>query len=60
MLQGKSKEVENLKEEVMPTLKKTKFERQATEDDESSYGSTKEMVEEMDLGPIKIVQSLFL
>ena len=54
MLQGKVKEAENLKEEVMQTPKKTKFGRKALEDDESSCGSTKKMVEEMDLGTILI------
>ena len=34
----------------MPTLKKTKFRKKATKDDESSYGS----VEEMDLRTILI------
>ena len=48
------KEAENLREEMMPTPKKTKFGRKATENDESSYGSTKEMDEEMDLGTILI------
>ena len=34
----KPKEADNLREEVRPTSKKTKFGRKATEDDESSYG----------------------
>ena len=38
----------------MSTPKKTKFGRKATEDDESSCGSTKEMTQEMDLGTILI------
>ena len=38
----------------MPTPKKTKFGRKATEDDDSSSKSTEEMVEEMDLGTIMI------
>ena len=54
ILQGKPKEAENLKEEVIPTLKKTKFKRKATEDDESSFESTEEMAKEMDLGTILI------
>ena len=39
-----------LREEIRPTLKKTKFERKATKDDES----TEEMDEEMDLRTILI------
>ena len=54
MPQGKPKEVENLREEVMPTLKKTKFGRKTTEDDESSCGSTKEITKEVDVGTILI------
>ena len=54
MLYGKPKEAKNLKEEVMPTPKKTKFGRKAIEDDESSFGSTREMAEEIDLGVILI------
>ena len=52
MPQGKPKEAESMKEKVMPTPKMTKFGRKAIEDDESSCGSTKEIVEEMDLGTI--------
>ena len=36
MMQRKSKEVENIKEKVMPTPEKTKSRRKATEDDKSS------------------------
>ena len=54
MSHGKPKEIENLKEEVMPTVKKTKFGRKATKDDKSNYGSTEEIVEEMDLETIMI------
>ena len=43
MPEGKPKEVENLREEMRPTPKKTKFGRKAIEDNES----TKEMDEEM-------------
>ena len=50
MPKGKPKEVENLREEVRPTPKKTKFKRKTTEDDESSCG----FVEEMDLRIIMI------
>ena len=50
MLHGEPKQEVNLKEEVMPTPKKTKFGRKFIEDDESSYGST----EEMDLRTILI------
>ena len=38
----------------MPTPMKTKIGRKVIEDDESTCGSTKEMVEEMDLGTILI------
>ena len=41
MPQGKLKEAENLREEVRPTPKKTKFGRKVIEDDEFSCGSTK-------------------
>ena len=41
--QEKPKETENLKEEVRPTSKKTKFGRKATEDEESSCGSNEEI-----------------
>ena len=54
MSQGKLKEAENLKDEVMPTLNKTKVGRKAIEDDESSCRSTEDMAEEMDLGTILI------
>ena len=50
MPQGKPKEVENLREEVRPTPKKTKFGRKTTEDNESSG----EMDEEVDLRTILI------
>ena len=50
MPQGKPKEVENLREEMRPTIKKTKFGRNAVEDDES----TEEMEEEMDSRTILI------
>ena len=50
MPQEKPKEVENLKEEVRPTPKKTKFGRKAIKDDESSCGSD----EEIDLRTIMI------
>ena len=50
MPQEWQKEVENLKEEVRPTSKKTKFERKATEDKESNCRSD----EEMDLRTILI------
>ena len=39
----KSNEIENLREEVMPTSKKAKFGRKATEDEESSCESDEEM-----------------
>ena len=39
---------------MIPTLKKTKFKRKATEDYESSFESTEEMAKEMDLGTILI------
>ena len=42
MLQGKSKVAKNLKEKVMPNLKKTKFEGKATENVESICNSNKE------------------
>ena len=45
---GKLKETKNLREKVRPTLKKTKFGRKATEDNES----TEEMDEDMDLRTI--------
>ena len=45
MLHGKPKEVENLKEEAMPTKKKAEFGRKATEDDKFNYRSTEEMAE---------------
>ena len=54
MLQGKPKEAENTREEVMPTPNKAKFRGNDTEDNESSYGSTEEMAEKMDLGTILI------
>ena len=54
MSKGKPKEVEDLKEEVMPTLTKTKFRRKTIKYDESSCRSTEEMVEEMDLRTILI------
>ena len=50
MPHGKPKEVENMREQVRLTPKKTKFGRKAIEDDES----TKEMDEEMDLRTILI------
>ena len=50
MPQEKPKETENLREEVRPTSKKTKFGRKPTEDEESSCGSN----EEMDLKTILI------
>ena len=50
ILQGKPKEAENLKEDMMPTPKKIFFGIKAIEDDESSCGST----EEMNLGTILI------
>ena len=52
MSQGKSKEANKLREEVMPTPKKTKFGRKTIDDDESRCGSTEEVVEEMDLRTI--------
>ena len=50
MPQEKPKELENLKEEVRPTSKTTKFGRKDIEDEESSCGSD----EEMDLRTILI------
>ena len=50
MPQGKPKETENLREDVMPTPEKTKFGRKATKDDEYNYGS----IEEIDLRIILI------
>ena len=50
MPQEKPKETKNLREEVRPTSKKTKFVRKATEDEESSC----EYDEEMDLKTIMI------
>ena len=52
MSQGKPKQAKNLKEEVMSTPKKTKFRRKATQDNESSYESTKETAKEINLGTI--------
>ena len=46
----KPKEANNMKEEVRPTSKKTKFGRKATKDEESSCGSD----EEVDLKTIMI------
>ena len=43
MPQENLKETKNLREEVRPTSKKTKFGRKVTEDEESSYGSDEEM-----------------
>ena len=54
MPQLKPKEEKNLREEVMPTLKKTKFGRKATKDDESSCRFAEEMTKDMDLGTIMI------
>ena len=54
MLQRKSKEVENLKEKMMATPKKTKYGRKATEDDESSCRSNEGVDKETDLGTILI------
>ena len=42
MLQGKPKEVENIKEKVMPSLEKTKSKGKVIEDVESIYNSNKE------------------
>ena len=50
MPQERPKETENLREEVRPTSKKTKFGRKATKDEESSCGSD----EEVDLRTILI------
>ena len=50
MPQGKSKEVENLREEMRHTPNKTKFGQKATKDDESSCESD----EELDLRTILI------
>ena len=51
----KPKETENLKEEVRPTSKKTKFGRKTTKDEESSCGFD----EETDLKTILISTFLF-
>ena len=55
MSQGKPKEAEDVKEEVMPTPKKINFGRKAIEDDQSSCEAIEEMTKEMDLGTIMIV-----
>ena len=52
MPHGKLKEM--MREEVMPTPKKTKFGRKTIKIDESSCRSTEEMAEEMDLRTILI------
>ena len=44
MLQGKPKEVENLKEKVMPSIKKTKYGGKATENVELFTVQTKKQI----------------
>ena len=55
MLVGKPKEVENLKEKVMPSLEKTKYGGKATKNVESICGLNKKT----DLGTILIGTNLF-
>ena len=55
MLQGKLKEVENLKEKVMPSLEKTKYGGQVTENVEYICN----LGEETNLGTILISTNLF-
>ena len=55
MLQRKPKEVENLKEKVMPSLEKTKYGGKAIKNVESICSSN----EEIDLGTIMIGTNLF-